>query len=457
MTETGKKFNLKIFQKILELPIGIANKANEEMFALLSEVYPLTLKRYPSDTEHNGWVIPRDWDVTRAEILKDGILLFDGTRHPLAVAGYSTGFSGKVTKNELDKHVFSNRENPDSYPFHCVNNYRPWAKHWGFCIPFAEYNNWTEGEYEVDLEVDFQPGEMIVGEAFLPGESKETIVFNAHTCHPCQANDDMAGVFLILELFKWLSLRKRKYSYLAVLGPEHLGTVFYIAGLTDEFIRRLKGCFFIEMPGTETPLLLQKSFFGDSVVDRVSLYVLKDIEKDLRVASFREDIRYYVGNDETVWEAAGIEVPTVSISRWPYEQYHTSADNLDIISADKMMETFKALQKMVEVLEIDHSFKRKFKGLIALSNPKFNLYIERWDPTVDKKLKDMDFKLGRMQDHLPRYLNEKYTVFDIAEKFDVPFDFLVRYLSRFKEKGLVEFENFYSLDRYQRDMGTYKV
>lgn len=431
--------------EILRLRLGIAQSDNLRALDLLSSVHPLTTRRYPSDREHNGWVIPRDWIVKRATIRKDGVILFDGTIHPLAVAGYSSSFAGRVDKEELDRHVFSSEVHPHAYPYHCVFNYRPWTKHWGFCVPFAEHATWPKGAYDVDLDVEFRPSEMAVGEYIHQGELPDTVVFNAHTCHACQANDDLSGAMVLVELFRWLQGRKTRYTYRGVLAPEHVGTAFYVADLPPEELATIKLGVFLEMLGTETPLVLQRSFTGTTIIDRVAEHVLRELQPDLLVAPFRR----VVGNDETVWEAPGIEVPMISISRWPYPEYHTSEDSLDIISDARLLEALASVQRIVTTLEDDRSFERKFTGLIALSNPRYGLYVERMDPVVHKVLTELDERLGVLQDYLPRLLDAQHTIFTIAERFGVPFEFLARYLERFEEKGLVTLDPVPSLDRYR--------
>lgn len=435
---------MDVLGKLLQLNIGVTRRANAQAFELMSSVCPLEIRRYRSGREHNGWVIPHECLVRKALIRKDGVIVFDGTVHPLAVAGYSSSFHGTIDKDELDRHVFFSREFPDAFVFHSMYNYRPWHRHWGFCVPHNAYRAWTPGEYEVDLDVEFVEEDMLVGEACVEGDSPETIVFNAHTCHPCQANDGLSGVMVILELFRWLAATRRRYSYRAILAPEHLGTVFYLADLPDDAVARFKlGCF-IEMVGTETPLALQRSFTGDTIVDRVAEYVLKQVQPGLRVGDFRT----VVGNDETVWEAPGIEVPMVSISRWPYPQYHTSEDNVGIMSETRLAETLEALKKIVETFEDDATMERRFRGLVALSNPKYNLYRERPDPVVDKGLTDMDLRFGEVQDYLPRYFDGRHTIFEIAERFDVPFRTLRTYLHAFADKELIDLRPVSSLDCY---------
>lgn len=433
-------FHFDVFEKILKLNIGVAQAENEQMFALLNSIYPLTLHRYKSGIEHNGWVVPHDWVVKKALIYKDGKVLFDGTQHPLAVAGNSPSFSGVLNKQELDEHVFTRPELPDAFSFHCMNNYRPWAKFWGFTMPHNIYKHWTDGEYTIELETEFRDGEMIVAEAFHQGESDEVIVFNAHTCHPTQFNDDLAGVAVILELFQSLKNRKTHYSYRAIFAPEHLGTVFYLAGLSTDEIQKMRFGAFVEMVGIDLPLALAKSFRGTSLIDRVAEYAMKQVNPETRVGAFRT----IVGNDETVWEGAGIEIPFISISRchlspFYYTQYHTNEDDLSLNSVQRLEETLKVLKIMVDIFENNKVMRRKFTGLLALSNPKYGLYIERPDPTVAKDLSEVQLKMGYLQDYLQRLFDEKTSIFEIAQQFDVPFDILYQYLKKFEEKNLIEF------------------
>lgn len=435
---------LDILTRLFDIPVGVSQSENDEAFRIMSSVVPLALHEFASGSEHNGWVVPHDWRVRHALIKRDGAVLFDGTAHPFAVAGYSSSFRGTVSKAELDEHVFFRREFPRAYAFNAMNTYRPWQKHWGFCIPHGVYASWDDGDYEIELDVDFVEGRMLVGEYLHVGRSTDTIVFNAHTCHPLQANDDLSGVSVVLALFEWLRTQETHYSYLAVLAPEHLGTVFYVAQQPADTLARLKlGCF-VEMVGTSGPLVLQQSFTGRAGIDRVARHVLRTADPQLHVGPFRS----IVGNDETVWEGPGIEIPTISVSRWPYPEYHTSEDNLAIVSAGQLDAALDAFKHIVAVFERDRIIERRFVGLPAFSNPKYDVYIEQWDPVVAKRLDPEAQQLGALQNVLLRYFDGDHSVFDLAERFDVPFDMLRAYIDRLEMKGLVALSEPPSLDRY---------
>lgn len=426
---------LDILDRIGRLHTGITQRDNARMFELLGRIHPLTtIHAYPAGREHNGWIVPHHCQVERATIRKGREILFDGTCHPLAVVGSSGSFTGKLTKEELDKHVFFSKQFPDAFLYHPMNNLRPWQKRWGFCIPWSIYAGWGPGDYEIDLRTTFLQEDMLVGEVFHRGRSPETIVFNAHTCHPCQVNDGLSGAAVILELFRWLAGRETRYSYLGVLAPEHLGTVFYLADMPDERLAALELGVFLESIGSQTPLKLQESFHGDSIIDEIARYVLRDIEPELHVGPFRT----VVGNDETVWEAPGIEVPMVSVTRHPFPHYHTSEDNVANQSRERLDEVLGACQRMISILEDDALPQRRFKGLLALSNPKHDLYRTRPNPTLSLGLTPADLRWGLLQDYIIRYFDGRHGLFHIAQSADLPFEEIRSYVANFAAKGLVE-------------------
>lgn len=121
---------------------------------------PFECFSWKSLEEYNGWVIPQNWTVEKAQIWKNGEMLFDGKSHVLGVASYSCSFSGQLNKKELDRHLFSNPRLPNSYMWHCSWLYRPWERNWGFCIPYALHEALPDGMYDVVLETEFRDGYM---------------------------------------------------------------------------------------------------------------------------------------------------------------------------------------------------------------------------------------------------------------------------------------------------------
>jgi len=420
---------------------GVVAPDNERLFEGIGRELPIRLYRYPSGSTFNGWVVPELWQVKEAAITREGKKVFDGGAHTLAVAAYSKSFHGELEWEELHRHVVTNPDLPQAYMYHCMWQYRPWDADWAFCIPYEIYKTFGAGRYRVDLETTYEPGEMLVGQYEHPGETGATIVFNAHTCHPHMANDDFAGVAVLIRLFQWLRRQKTYYTYRLLLGPEHVGTVFYLRDRNREELERLVGGAFAEMPGTSGPVKLASSFLGAQDIDRVFRHAIRHHCKAYEFVPWRRG----AGNDETVWEAPGYEVPFVEVSRSrdlfsPYREYHSSLDTPEILSADQLAEFYSVFVRAVEILEHNATLYRTFDGLICLANPEYDLYQERPDPAVDKPLEPDSEKWGTLLDSLLRYFDGSWTILDIAEKHDVPFDHLYRYLLKFRDKGLVQFQ-----------------
>ena len=167
---------------------------------------------------------------------------------------------------------------------------------------------------------------------------------------------------------------------------------------------------------------------------------MKHHTKAYRFLGFRES----VGNDETVWEAPGIEIPCVQVNRFrthsvPFPEYHTNFDNADLIDAGQLEEFLDVFKKVVDLLESNVTMRRRFDGLVALSNPRYDIYRERFDPTKEADTNaSYSSSWGILQDSILRYFDGQMSVLDIAEKHDIDFFDIRRYVQQFIDKGLVD-------------------
>lgn len=252
------------------------------------------------------------------------------------------------------------------------------------------------------------------------------------------ANDGFAGTVVLIRLLQWIAQRETYYSYRLVLGPEHLGSVFYLRDLPRSDVDRMVCGVFEEMPGTRGAIKAASTFLGGHAIDRALACALRHHSKSHELVPWRRG----AGNDETVWEAPGYEVPFVELTRCesfaaPFREYHSSLDSPDLMDQAQLDEMLEVLKRTVDALEKNATIERRFDGLICLSNPKYGLYMERPDPTVEKVLEADSEKWGYLVDCLPRYFDGRKTILDIALEHDLPFNRLRRYLERFEEKGLI--------------------
>jgi aminopeptidase-like protein len=413
----------------------------DECVQLLCEELPFQVHEFAGGSEVNGWIVPRKWEVIEAKIYNTkGKVIYDGMHHPLGVIGYSQSFSGRVSVAELKKHLYYPARFDDALVYHCDLFYKPFRKDWGFSVTKNLYDSLKEDEYDISLKTVFQDGTMKVAEFVVPGDSSESIVINAHNCHAFCCNDDLSGVAVGIEVMRHLrDLPTRRYTYRLIIAPEHFGSIFYLNSLTDQHASLIKYGVFLEMLGCGGALNLQRSFTGKTFIDRAFLNALQHSVDEFRTAPFRK----VVGNDETCWEAAGYEIPFPSLSRSDgnghFPEYHTSRDCPDLIEEDLLEEAVKVVVDAFSILERDSIMERRFRGLVALSHPRYDLYKPFWDPSDPsrKEISDRAKRWNYLMDCLPRYFDNYTRLIEIAERHNLPFRALYEYVRQFEEKGLV--------------------
>ncbi len=426
-------------QLIAELsPIrsGTVCDGADQLAERLKQELPFEVHEFASGTEHNGWIVPRKWDCQCAMIRdQDGKTIYDGNAHPLGVASYSEPFSGTVTGEELKRHLFFSDMHHDAIVYHCDWWYKPHRRSWGICAPKSFIDTIDDkAMYGVNLSTTFTPGTMKVLEYVLPGKTEDAVILNAHTCHPGCANDDLSGVAVGIEVMRYLALiKERRYTYRLIVAPEHYGSIFWLHRFSAK-IRDIRCALFLESLGTTGELALQSSFDGTDEIDDALQDALRG--RRHRVAQFRT----VVGNDETCWDSAGIEIPCASLSRCPFPEYHTSLDNAELMDEAKLAEAAMVVMRAMETLDQDQFVEPKTRGLVCLSNPKYDLYKPYFDPSIEgrRTISDEAKKWNRAMDNLPRMFRSG-SMLDMAKRLDVPFAELYGYLCLWRDKGLVEF------------------
>ena len=105
---------LDLIKRLYPFPCSVTGKGNDSSLPLWLAELPFEVSEYPSGAEYNGWTIPPAWEVKRAEIRKNGKLVYDGTGSPLGVVTLSRSFSGRVGLEELKENVFYSEEGAEA-------------------------------------------------------------------------------------------------------------------------------------------------------------------------------------------------------------------------------------------------------------------------------------------------------------------------------------------------------
>ena len=414
-----------------------------------------TVHEYSEGQELNGWQIPLSQKVIKAEIRKDGALIYDGCASPLGTILLCQPFEGRVDLNELKNHLFFHSENPEAIPFHCTQQYRPGKNTWGFCLPKTVFEKLEDGFYDIDIKVEFTPTTMKVMEFVLPGKVEDSIVLQAHNCHPFQANDDISGCAVGIRVFQeLLKDNNRYYTYRLLICPELTGTLFWLHN-TILKPENIKGAIILPAVGNSAAMRLQTSFSGNSALDNAAHKVLGTMFDEYEWGGFRK----IYGNDETVFEAPGFSIPSISLTRYPFPTYHTNLDTPDQLSehhlnvtVDLVLSIFNEVEtgdklgkSSIEVADkpdkITGNIEFTGKGLYCLSHPLYDLYKPVWDPSNRDGPKDrlQNRSWNILMTELPRRLDGTMSIQELSKLYDLPANEVEEYCHQWVEKGLATF------------------
>jgi aminopeptidase-like protein/aminoglycoside N3'-acetyltransferase len=375
-----------------KLPRDIVSDGYDVALRALAAQVPMTIHEYPSGTECWTWIVPEKWTCHEAWLeTLDGRRLFSYADNPLHVVSYSLPIGREVSREELFEHLHVHPGLPDAIPF----VFKYYERDWGLCCSRQLKESLRDDHYRVMIRSEFGYGTLKVGEIVAPGMSQETFILCAHLCHPGMVNDDLSGVVVGLKVMEDLLQRKNlRYTYRFLIVPETIGSLAYLSH-NEALIPRMAGGIFLEMLGLDNPHALQLSFDGDTGIDRSLTRALKEFDSESWTGPFRT----VVGNDERQFNAPGVRVPMLSVSRvikdnvgcWRYyPQYHSSQDTPENTSFPRLAESKELVLKMIDTLEALEVPINRHRGEIFCS--RYGLHIDAYtNPESNKALFDILF------------------------------------------------------------------
>ena len=415
---------MTLVRELAPLSRTLVHPDNEKALRAFSSRLPgMTIESFDSGKAVWTWKIPNQWQLKRSSLhdSDSGELLWDGASHALATVNYSLPIDGEFAPDELAPHLHSAAARPAAIPF----VYRFYSRDWGFCMPQAVKEKvLARRRVRARIETDERPGKLQVGVLALPGESEREFVLCTNICHPSIANDSLSGAAAAVAIARHLMERpRRRYSWRLLWLPETIGSVAYFAHHED-VIRRAIGGLFIEMLGNQNSLCLQHTRAGDTYWDRVFAGALRDSGLEFRTAPFLQS----AANDEKVMDAPGVNIPTLSLTRYPYPEYHTSDDNASLIDPARMAEAIEVVCRFVDRVESDYVPVYRSRGPVCLSE--HGLYPD-W------------YKDPRMKERWEGFVKVMYALDDrrsieaYAADLGLPLDVVRYWCDAFAEKGFV--------------------
>jgi aminopeptidase-like protein len=390
----------------------------------LQQVIPLQIFEVPSGTEVFDWEVPREWNVRDAWI-KDpsGKKIINFQEHNLHLLNYSLPIHQKMDLATLKPHLYTLPEQPEHIPYR--TSY--YQENWGFCLAHRQYEELKDGIYEIFIDTTLEDGFLTYGELLIPGTLDEEVLFSAHICHPSLANDNLSGIGLLTYLAEWLLERENRYTYRFLFIPGTIGSITWLAQHESE-IQRIKHGLVVSLVGDAGAFTYKKSRRGNATIDRAVQHVLEHSGYPFQVIDF-----FPYGYDERQFCSPGFNLPIGNLTRsqfGQYPEYHTSADDLQLIRPEYLEASFSVYQQVVEVLEgniYPYSLNPKCEPQLG----KRGLYAAIGGQSDQKALQMAMLWLLNLADG-------DHSLLDIAERAAIPFSTIQKITQILMEKKLLK-------------------
>jgi aminopeptidase-like protein len=324
---------------------SITGDGVRETLSVVREEIELEIHEVPTGTAVFDWTVPREWNIRDAYVKNSrGARVIDFRQSNLHVVNYSVPIRATMTLAELRPHLHSDPEHPDWIPYR--TSY--YSEAWGFCLPHRQLMALEEDTYEVCIDSSLAAGHLTYGEYFLEGTTDDEVLISCHLCHPSLCNDNLSGVAIALFLAKALRRTPRRHSYRFLFVPGMIGPITWLAR-NESRLGRIKHGLVLACAGDNGRSTYKRSRQVTAEVDRAVEHVLKNSNQDYEILDFSP-----WGYDERQYGSPGIGLPVGCLMRTPhgrFPEYHTSADNLDLVRPGALADTLDKCLSVADVLD----------------------------------------------------------------------------------------------------------
>jgi aminopeptidase-like protein len=333
-----------LMAELFPLPRSLTGDGVRATLARIGQDVPLETVELPTGTQVFDWTLPREWNVREAWVdAPDGTRVIDVAESSLHLLGYSVPVETTLDLAALREHLHTDPRDPDVVPYR--TSY--WAERWGFCTTRRTAEALPEGTYHVRIDATLEDGHVTYGEVALEGESEDVILLTTTVCHPALANDNLSGIVLLAGLARALADQDLRHSIRLVWSPGTIGPLCWLH-TNPSLVPRVRHGFAVSCVGDPGPLTYKRSRRENAEVDLAAELVLRDRPG----ATVRPWAPY--GGDERQFCSPGFDLPFGALSRTPadaFPEYHSSADDLELVRPEALGESLHAALAIVDALE----------------------------------------------------------------------------------------------------------
>jgi len=342
-----------LIERLFPICRSITGNGVRQTLAILGE-YMDGLNMYEVPTGENcfDWTIPNEWNISDAFIEDNsGQRIVDFKRNNLHVLNYSVPVEGAFTLDELKPHLYTLPNQPDAIPY--KTSY--YKERWGFCMSHNQFQTLKNKKYRVKIDSKLTPGSLTYADKLLHGDEETEVLISTYVCHPSMANNELSGPALAVGLYNFLAKRKNRYTYRFIFVPETIGAIAYLSKNLEEMKKKTIAGFQLTCVGDNRGYSYIPSRTGKTIADKIAKHIL-----DNRVQKYNRYTFLDRGSDERQYCAPGVDLPVVSMPRTKYgsfPEYHTSLDNLDLVSAEGLQGALDVHKDCICLLEENKTYQ----------------------------------------------------------------------------------------------------
>ena len=415
----------KLAERLFPICRSITGNGVRKTLNIIKEYIPeLIIREVETGTKVMDWEVPQEWNIKDAYVEdQNGNRVIDFQRSNLHVVGYSVPVNTVMNLEQLQQHLFSIPENPNAIPY--VTSY--YNSKWGFCLSHNDRMRLNDGDYKVVIDAEKKNGSLTWAECYFPGSIHKDIFISSYICHPSMANNELSGPVLLVALANWVKKTKNKYGFHFVLAPETIGPHVVMGEYLSKLKKNTVAAYNLTCVGDDRAVSYVPSRRGNTINDKAVRHVLKYFFPDYIEYEFLRDR----GSDERQYCSPNVDLPMVSIMRskyGTYPEYHTSLDNMSVISSEGLQKSFDLHCKVIELVQYNKIYESNIIG-----EPHFAKYGIDINLVGSRELSDF----RRHAQNILMCTDGSLDVIDIAERLDVYYFDLVPVLDWLEDKNLI--------------------
>jgi len=381
--------------------------------------------KFKSGEKVFDWEIPLEWNINDAYIqnINTGKKYAEFKKNNLHIVGYSIPLNDIFSLDELQSKIYTIKDHPNWIPY--VTSY--YKKDWGFCLEESVKSNLPKGKYKVYIDSTLKKGSLDLDYALLKGHYKKEILISSYICHPSMANNELSGPLVLNAVLDYIKNKYKnlRFSYRLVLAPETVGTIAFISKFEKDLKKNVICGINLSCVGDERSFSFVKTPYGTTLADDVMRAALVGKENKNEYSFMNR------GSDERQYCSPLINLPVCTFSKslfGKYPEYHTSKDNLELITEKGLKESLDVVTSIID-------------GFESCLYPIINVKCE---PQLGKRNLYQDLSIVKKGKHFGRstldviaYCNGENSIFDISNLTQIPLKEVTSQIEVLKRNSLI--------------------